>query len=662
VELGYLTKEKHLVIVDSLGQRILDRALEFLTFRRPMEPLGSVGVTVFLHRHGWGKPGELLLRPSQARFYRTRTSHLLVGEPFTALRKRGSEIVLLPTFTPSNVPAPPMDAPYPGRKGSFFVVIPDGTVKAVRARGRTVEMFGVEPKEFTELILGKLQVRLEFPTAEAAASFARDFPRTEDPATLDPSVAVDVDRSRKVVWDRRMKLSWAGFAAAFGLILVLPGIYLVASGSTVGARGIGVASALLWPLVLGVGLRQGVEKKRQEHRDLEAKWPRLALERLGNHMPGYAGAFAAHAKEIGIPLQPDLLEVKSLDGYVRGLAPATFFPPFAWGAAAYVGQLLLARLGRDVPHQWRYHAERQELVLWFEPIQLWISPYHALRRIWVEKLPETLDEFIETMAEDVLSRFAVSDLPGFLALGFVRKDWDEVDDFIARVKGTDQKAAVTTHVVGDNHFHRRTLAFGDFELQILHIELEQPSGTKLRPAYTLPFCRRTQAVRATIDASAPLVPHREDAAVVRLAGNELVPLGVQLYNYVELGPNITAGTTAEIDLLAVADEATVVTPRMRETRSEAKDFLAPREPNAEGVPTNPYATFLGRILAREELVNPIHGLRFHRITLDIAGFRLAVLVRQDKCDGVPDPGHYLSGSVWLLGRLAPGKADTRYIG
>ena len=40
-----------------------------------------------------------------------------------------------------------------------------------------------------------------------------------------------------------------------------------------------------------------------------------------------------------------------------------------------------------------------------------------------------------------------------------------------------------------------------------------------------------------------------------------------------------------------------------------------------------------------------------------------MLVRKDRCNGVPEEGHFLAGSVWLLGRLTPVRTDTtRYPG
>jgi len=666
VDVGYLTPGHHLVVVESTGTRIVERAyrlledsrlFEFLSFQRPMEALGEVQVTIYLHRDGWRGPGEPLLARSPARFYRTRTSHILVGPTWRSLKKvhplRGNDPIVLPTLTQGDVPPPPPDVMFPGRDAPFWVVIQDGTVKAVRAQGATVEVFATEQKEHSEVVLGKVRAVLEFPSVDAAAAFTRDFPRTEDPSSIDPQVTVDIDRSRKRHYGRKLIAGWVGLFAFFFAVILVPSVYFGIAAATAAGRviipslGIGFMSL---PFAMFYITR---DKQLVEHRDLKEKWPRLALERYAEHAPGFAAAFVQIAREMGIPVNPELLDVKSLETYLRARPRETFFPPFAMGAAFYTGMVLLDSLGRDIGLKWRPHQERQDVVLWSEAIQLWVSPFSVVRQVWGASAGEGLDDFVRTLSEELALRYALSDVAGLHSLGFLKKGWDDIDDLVTRVPADAKAFPATTHVLNDNHFHRRAFSYGEFTLQVVHVELEGPSGPVQRPVVVLPFCTRTQAFRATLDGNAPKVPGRDDTVAVRLAGNELLAVGVQVFNYLEVANLLGSGEAVDLQLLAVSDEAQVVTPRMREMRKDAKDFLAPRDPGPEGLPSGPLASFVGRILEREELVNPFKDIPFWRVTLDISGFRLGVLVRKDKCDGLPDPGHFLSGSLWLLARLTP---------
>ena len=72
------------------------------------------------------------------------------------------------------------------------------------------------------------------------------------------------------------------------------------------------------------------------------------------------------------------------------------------------------------------------------------------------------------------------------------------------------------------------------------------------------------------------------------------------------------------------------------------------------MPSAPYANLLGRITSVEQLSNPVTGTPLWRIGVE-AGVALEVIVRKDRCDGVPGPGHFFAGSVWLLGDIVPGR-------
>jgi len=675
VELGYLSRDGHLILVESTGAAILfrayrvlekERVFQFLTLRRTMEPLGTLFMTAYLHRDGWGKAKEPLMKRSALRLYRTKTSHVLVGGTFKKLRYRvpvpGGPPPVQPTFCPpARQPLLPEDQ-LVRRSKEICAIFHDASIKAVRRRGSVVEVFATEQKEYTDFVLGKVSALLEFPSESAAAAFAKDFPQTEDPASLDPSVEVDIDRSArgwKALPARSRKAALAAFATLGLLQLLATAWGLLYSPA-------GVAGAVVLDLLLGImfiPLAAWVLAYRRETESLREKWPKVALERFAKQARGHAGAFVHIAQEMGIGLKADMLDVESLDTYLRGLPHESFFPAFAWGAAAYTGVAFLAAIGRDVEHEWRYNEESGLVVLWFPAAQQWVSPFYVVRRVWLERGPERIHAFLEQFAQEIALRHAGADVPGLTVLGFLRKGWDDVDAFIERLPREVKGHASTTHVLGDNHFHRRLVPFGDFELQYVELELEMPGGPTQRPFLLFPFSRHTTRLRATLEGTSEGVAPREDLAILRLTGNELVPLGVQIYNYLEIGPKGAEKGTTEIDLLAVSDDAQAVTPRMRAMREDAKDFLAPLESSSDGIPRGPGASFMGKVVSREEVMNPFTGIPFWRVSMSMLDLSLSLLVRKDLCKGVPEPGHFLAGSAWLVGRFtAAAPATTSYIG
>jgi hypothetical protein len=148
-------------------------------------------------------------------------------------------------------------------------------------------------------------------------------------------------------------------------------------------------------------------------------------------------------------------------------------------------------------------------------------------------------------------------------------------------------------------------------------------------------------------------------AILRLQGNDLVPLGVQIVNYPEIGPEFAKiQGSLTLRTIAVADKGQILTPRLRRSRPEFKDFLAPIDGHETGVPLTPYANVLGLIQLVEETANPLTGLGLWHIRLDVSGFRCSVIVRKDRCEGIPSPGNHFTGRVWLAGRLEPERSPA----
>src|SRR5439155_24721820 len=114
----------------------------------------NVPVEVALHRPVWTGPAKRFLRPSRARLYRTPTRHYAIGPNSRSFRKSSwnrDPIVLPPWFSSGKVP---QKQTRPGTSSAFFVSFHDGAIKGCRRDGLTVELFAVELKEFTDVVLG----------------------------------------------------------------------------------------------------------------------------------------------------------------------------------------------------------------------------------------------------------------------------------------------------------------------------------------------------------------------------------------------------------------------------------------------------------------------------------------------------------------------------
>src|SRR5207249_10268406 len=187
VELGCLGQDGHLVVTDTLGHKVRFRAYRIdeahkssgvLGKNRPLESLGEVTVTAYLHRTGWSVPGEVVLKRSRARLYRGKTSHVLLGPSWKSiecLHTREEPDVFGPYL--SNLTPQPV---YFERDRPFFLLIDDTSVRGQRQSGTTVELFGVERKEFLDCVIGRLRVVLEFEGTDNATALASNFLAAHD--------------------------------------------------------------------------------------------------------------------------------------------------------------------------------------------------------------------------------------------------------------------------------------------------------------------------------------------------------------------------------------------------------------------------------------------------------------------------------------------------
>ena len=615
--------EGHVVLADTLGHKARFRSyrvdesqksFELLGKKRPLEALGEVTATVFLHRTGWAAPGEVVLQRSRARLYRGRTAHILVGGPRTAvtcLNERENPFVQPPYLASGKQEA--MPAPSETRT---FVFIEDLSVKGVRSSGTNVELFAIERKEFLEFVVGKLRMILEFADGASASSFASNFLAADDPKFLDDFTVVDISRGTEIV-----------------------------------------------PPTTPPGSKPGPEwTHRRELVDLRSKWPGLAWNRWAENVPGHAASFALTLQQLGVQTDTMRVDLQGLDGFLRGAPPDTLFAAFVMDAAAYIGMAFLATLAIRTRHRWvsvPATPPQPGLVLYFDEINVYVAPVTWLRKVWELKDPTSLHAHVAQWTYEVRNALAFRAQPEFAALAFTRTVREGAKEFRDRIAAEARQAKSTSLVLGERHLESRVLPFGEFEVRYVTGEVIEPNSSRYLPVIAVPFAARTQRWTGTLDGASPLCPAREDVAIVRLDGNELVPLGVQLANYAEVGSSFVQrrGPLA-LHALAAADKGQVLTPRVRQARPEVKDFLAPLDGTETGVPLSPYAQVLGSIEDTAEVINPITGLPLWRLRLNVSGFRCEVLVRKDRCEGTPSRGNFFTGRVWLVALLDPEPGGT----
>src|SRR5206468_1123633 len=135
----------------------------------------------------------------------------------------------------------------------------------------------------------------------------------------------------------------------------------------------------------------------------------------------------------------------------------------------------------------------------------------------------------------------------------------------------------TSWILGETHMEVRLLSFGDYEVYYVTGEVIDHTGSRYLPVMAVPFSSRTQTWIGSLDGSSPRSPTREDVAIVRFHGNDLVPFA---------------------------------------------------------------------------------NLGLWRLGLDVSGFRCDVLVRKDRCDGLPAVGNHFTGRVWICAIMEPGQVST----
>ena len=616
-----MAQDGHLVVTDTMGHKVRFRAyrideahksFEVLGNKRPLEPLGEVTVTAYLHRTGWSVPGEVVLKRSQARVYRGKTSHVLLGTSWKSiecLHKREEPEVFGPYL--SNLKPEPFCV---DREQPFFMLIDDTSVKGHRQSGTTVELFGVERKEFLDFVLGKLRIVLEFTRNDNATALASNFLVAHDLKALDASTIVDIDRSTEIVSPQPAK---------------------------------------------GPSERHGKAYYRRELVDLRSKWPSLAWSRWAANAEAHGAGFAQVMRQIEVLPDPNRIDLDALDRFLRTSASDTLFAAFLMDAAAYVGLGFLEALGTRARYRWTSVKAQPMPVLFFDEVEAYVSPAAWIAKIWVTKAPTPLHATAAQWAFEIRSALAFRHRAEFSALGFMPSLTDGFKSLRDRVTEGARHVRGTSRILGATHMEVRLLSFGEYEVYYVTGEVIDDTGSRYLPVMAVPFSSRTQTWIGSLDGSSPRSPTREDVAIVRFRGNDLVPLGVQLANYPEVGPSFAQRHgPLTLETIAVAAKGQVLTPRLRQARPEVKDFLAPMDGQDTGVPLSPYASVLGLIEKVEETTNPFANVGLWRIGLDVSGFRCEVLVRKDRCDGLPALRNHFTGQAWIVATMEPESVST----
>ena len=655
VELGYVAPGGHLVIVDTIGWRTLFPAFQLnpaaatvvhLTRTIPLERRRDVTISVRLHRRGWGAHGEVALRRTQAMWQRGSGLDLFVGR-----RARSVRAPWTGEFANVHRPFFALEAPIKGRLegakahgGSPCVVwLERSTVRGVRRSGRTVEVYAVERKEFSDFILGRLCAVIEFASEEDAAAFSEGLPAAAAPAALDRAAEPDITRSKRIRWTPK----W--LAMAVGLLLFSG---LVVAGTIAGLLEGKYFDVIrvLFPLgagliVVGAFFRVLLRVLRREFLDLVDKWPRVLCERWGNDYRTQSARATELLESMGVRTGPDL---SGVDAYLRSLPPEAFYGTLALQIGLMAIDRLTQLVGREMEFWWEYLPDRRECAFRVEAVSRRLYPLTAVMTLWQQRDPEGLDPFIRTSARDLQMRLAVHEtLDAFVALGFTAPGWDAVSTFAARVIGEfSGRARVVAHPNEHGGVRERVLDCGPVQLVLVEEPAAGEVSDRLVPTFAYPFATQPAATDLPLGGDLDF-----DGSVAELPiGGEENPITAWLT------PAATARTGGETPAMTPCEVCGVLeTGRtLAHPDAEAPGVRIPdvsRDRGDDDEPSAPMNIVTARVLEVSEGVNPLSESRLWRIVLDLGKIRLPFLARMDLWLQPPRVGEVLQATAWIFVRL-----------
>ena len=532
------------------------------------------------------------------------------------------------------------------------------------ARGSRVWRFvdGRQPGLFSQFVIGKLSAQLEFEDETSAENFAKTFPAAGDRSKLDTAISLDVRRDKRLAATSREKVKLASYISlivGIPLLIVLLTIALhLPSRDTLPLLEM---STVLGVLVIPSVLRYR-RRLRSENRDLRLKWPTEYYKRWTSQFPQRTGALIATMKELNVAVDPAMIDFRPLQNFLRQLPSDTFFGALALDIAGYLAHAFLQIVGRGARFNWRPESRTGEPVLAMDDAYLSVNFLTKVRDIWISKGKEELDYWLWNGARVAQDRLALQPIALLIALGFMKEN-SQLPQLQDDLRKAMPISLSKQQRMGEHVYRVTWIRKPPFEVVWNEIE-KPPPGWGLATVAAIPFCTETKTLQGKLEASSPRSPSREDLAIIRFKNNDLVPMGVLLHNYLEVGPAyLKRSDQLELKIIAAVDEAQVVTPRMRELQPKVKESIGPKN-IGQGVPMDSQAAFMGRIVAMSETTNPFSETSLWRLTMDFSGFSLDVLVRKDKCGGNPQPGLFLAGTLWLVGDLLPSESDasSEYIG
>ncbi len=639
VELGYLTAAGTLVTVDTLAWRTLfpgirfapaSGTLQWLSGSIALERRSDVTIKVWLHRRGWGRAKETVLRETLATWYRGPGLDLFVGPKAQSIRVpwRGELAKVHRPFFALEGPIKGYLQSALAHEGAPCLVWLDHvTVLAWHRVGAAVEVSAVERKEFSDFILGSLTATIEFGSEVDAKAFCDSLPPGRDSVEPPRDGATDISRSKRVVWTPKV----------LGLVLAAAVIVgLVAVGATIGAlegeytkaaqAAIGSVSGLA---LLSWALPALLRVRRREFVDLTEKWPRVLCERWGADHQAQAQRAAEVLRSMGLAIEPGRSPLTRVDAFLRALPPETFYGTLGLQVGLLTIERVLYLTGREMEFWWQYLPDRKECAFRVDAAGLRLYPLTAVLLVWQKDDPEGLEPFARIYARELQMRLAFREsLRAVVALGFTAEDWEAFSKFWPRLDGEiAARGNSALRRLDDPALQERILDYGLVKLAFIE---EVPEGDDRPPVPTVAFplvsdpTRVSASVEPTDDDSECLAMIRTASAGSRLAAS-FPPFELE---------SIEGAGIRGVEVWGVVQSA--------------------GDSPTEGAPPAGLTHLVGRVMEAAEGENSFNRLPMWRVVLDLGEFLLPVLARGDIWTRPPIPGDRFEGEVWIFARLARG--------
>ena len=225
--------------------------------------------------------------------------------------------------------------------------------------------------------------------------------------------------------------------------------------------------------------------------------------------------------------------------------------------SGYLAHAFLQIVGRGARFNWRPEVGTAEPVLVLDEAYLSINFLNKVRNIWISKGKEELDHWLWNGARVAEDRLALQPIAILIALGFM-KEVNQLPQLHDDLRNAIPISLSKQQRMGEHIYRVTWIRKSPFDIAWTEIE-KPPPGWSLATIAAIPFCSDTKTLEGKLEASSPRSPSREDLAIVRFKSNDLVPLGVLLHNYLEVGPAyVKRSDQLELKIIAAVEEAQVV--------------------------------------------------------------------------------------------------------